>query len=84
MFQFEEGEILTFAGPQQDGMNGFLSVEPLYLISYLEDDMFLFTCFNPSDTDDPSVGLFNGQLALPGNLLRREVFDPVIKEVGIL
>jgi hypothetical protein len=42
--------------------------------------MFHFTCFNPEDPDDPSVGLFNGELAIPGNLLRREVFDPVIDQ----
>jgi len=33
------------------------------------------------DPDDASVGLFNGELAIPGSLLRREVFDPVIEEV---
>ena len=43
--------------------------------------MFLFPCFNPSDTDDPSVGLINGQLAIPGGLLRKEVFDPGMEEV---
>jgi len=42
--------------------------------------MFHFTCFNPEDPDDHSVGLFNGELAIPGNLLRREVFDPVIDQ----
>jgi hypothetical protein len=43
--------------------------------------MFHFTCFNPEDPHDPSVGLVNGQLSIPGNLLRREVFDPVVNEV---
>jgi len=47
----------------------------------LPDDMFQFTCFNVEDPHDPSVGLFNGELAIPGNLLRREVFDPVVNEV---
>ena len=42
--------------------------------------MFYFTCLNPEDRDDPSVGLLNGQLAIPGALLRREVFDPVIDQ----
>jgi hypothetical protein len=46
--------------------------------------MFQFTCFNVEDPHDPSVGLFNGELAIPGNLLRREVFDPVINEVSSL
>ncbi|OCB85968.1 actin-like ATPase domain-containing protein [Sanghuangporus baumii] len=34
-----------------------------------------------NDPDDPSVGLVNGELAIPGNLLRREVFDPVVEQV---
>ncbi|KZT37177.1 hypothetical protein SISSUDRAFT_1071277 [Sistotremastrum suecicum HHB10207 ss-3] len=46
-----------------------------------DDQMFIFTCFNPEDPDDPSVGLVNGDLAIPGNLLRREVFDPVVHQV---
>jgi len=43
--------------------------------------MFYFTCFNVEDPDDPSVGLFNGELVIPGNLLRREVFEPVVNQV---
>lgn len=42
---------------------------------------FHFSCFNPGDPDDPAVGLVNGELAIPGVLLRREVFDPVVTEV---
>ncbi|KAI0052499.1 actin-like ATPase domain-containing protein [Auriscalpium vulgare] len=45
------------------------------------DTMFNFTCFNVEDPDDPSVGLINGELCIPGNLLRREVFDPVVNQV---
>ncbi|KIM41571.1 hypothetical protein M413DRAFT_27891 [Hebeloma cylindrosporum] len=60
---FQEGDLLTFSGPQEDA------------------DTFLYPCFNLSDADDPSVGLINGQLALPGSLLRKEVFDPVMEEV---
>ena len=45
------------------------------------DNMFHFTCFNVEDPHDPSVGLMNGQLSIPGNLLRREVFDPVVNQV---
>lgn len=44
--------------------------------------MFHFTCFNVDDPDDPSVGLVNGELSIPGNLLRREVFDPVVNQVS--
>lgn len=43
--------------------------------------MFHFTCFNTEDPDDPSVGLVNGELEIPGTLLRREVFDPVVNQV---
>ncbi|KAF8642917.1 hypothetical protein AX16_009305 [Volvariella volvacea WC 439] len=46
-----------------------------------DDNMFHFNCFNVDDPHDPSVGLIDGQLAIPGNLLRREVFDPVIAQV---
>lgn len=45
--------------------------------------MFHFTCFNVDDPDDASVGLINGELAIPGNLLRREVFDPVVDQVSL-
>ena len=48
------------------------------------DKMFHFTCFNVDPEDDPSVGLINGELAIPGNLLRREVFDPVVNQVSFL
>lgn len=47
----------------------------------MTDTMFHFTCFNVEDQHDPSVGLYHGELSIPGNLLRREVFDPVINEV---
>ncbi|CAE6465095.1 unnamed protein product [Rhizoctonia solani] len=48
-----------------------------------EDDRtpFQFNCFNVEDPDDPAVGLINGELTIPGALLRTEVFDPVITEV---
>ena len=43
--------------------------------------IFHFTCFNVEDPHDPSVGLINGELAIPGSLLRREVFGPVVNQV---
>ncbi len=43
--------------------------------------MFNFTCFNVEDPDDPRVGLVNGDLSIPGTILRREVFDPVVNQV---
>ena len=47
------------------------------------DKMFHFTCFNVEDPHDPAVGLVHGDLAIPGNLLRREVFDPVVQQVRL-
>ncbi|KAI0695313.1 actin-like ATPase domain-containing protein [Cytidiella melzeri] len=46
-----------------------------------DEKMFHFTCFNTEDPHDPSVGLSHGDLAIPGVLLRREVFDPVVHQV---
>ncbi|KAL0952735.1 hypothetical protein HGRIS_006966 [Hohenbuehelia grisea] len=46
-----------------------------------DDNMFHFTCFNVEDPHDPAVGLINGELSIPGNMLRREVFDPVVEQV---
>ena len=48
----------------------------------MTDKMFHFTCFNTEDPHDPDVGLIHGDLAIPGNLLRRDVFDPVVQEVS--
>ena len=47
------------------------------------DEFFYFNCFNVEDWNAPEVGLINGNLSIPGILLRREVFDPVINEVMI-
>jgi len=58
--------------------NGGLGVR--LSVSYTENTLY-FTCFNPDDPHDPSVGLINGQLCIPGNLLRKKVFDPVVNQV---
>ncbi|KAF8970592.1 hypothetical protein BDZ97DRAFT_1790034 [Flammula alnicola] len=63
-------------------MHSFSETDKLnYTGIHDDDNMFHFTCFNVEDPHDPSVGLINGQLSIPGNLLRREVFDPVVNEV---
>ncbi len=46
--------------------------------------MFDFKCFSVEDTHDPSVGLLHGDLSIPGFLLRREIFDPVVDQVMYL
>ncbi|OBZ74645.1 Heat shock protein 12B [Grifola frondosa] len=63
-------------------MENFSETDKLAYMGEQDDDkMFQFTCFNVEDPDDPAVGLTNGEVAIPGNLLRREVFDPVVNEV---
>lgn len=63
-------------------MHSFSETDKLAYMGESDDDkMFNFTCFNVEDPDDPSVGLINGELSIPGNLLRREVFDPVVNQV---
>jgi len=63
-------------------MHNFSETEKLAYTGQIDDDkMFHFTCFNVDPEDDPTVGLINGELAIPGTLLRREVFDPVVNQV---
>ncbi|GAA5940680.1 hypothetical protein JCM3775_004761 [Rhodotorula graminis] len=46
-----------------------------------DDAIFRFNCFNVEDSHDPDVGLEFGELAIPGRVLKTEVFDPVIEQV---
>ncbi|KAJ3986951.1 hypothetical protein F5890DRAFT_1571980 [Lentinula detonsa] len=63
-------------------MHSFSETEKLDYAGTRDDEtMFHFTCFNVDDPNDPSVGLMDGQLSIPGALLRREVFDPVVEQV---
>ncbi|KAK1232190.1 hypothetical protein PQX77_004671 [Marasmius sp. AFHP31] len=63
-------------------MHAFSESDKLDYAGIQDDEtMFHFTCFNVEDPNDPSVGLIDGQLSIPGALLRREVFDPVIEQV---
>ena len=63
-------------------MHAFSETDKLAYMGESDDaNMFHFTCFNVEDPHDPSVGLFNGQLSISGNLLRLEVFDPVVNQV---
>ncbi|KAF9228091.1 actin-like ATPase domain-containing protein [Gyrodon lividus] len=63
-------------------MHSFSQTDKLAFRGEIDDDTYFhFTCFNIQDPHDPSVGLINGELAIPGNLIRREVFDPVVNQV---
>ncbi|KAF9510356.1 hypothetical protein BS47DRAFT_1348169, partial [Hydnum rufescens UP504] len=43
--------------------------------------LFRFRCLHGGDLDDPAVGLDHGELVIAGDVLRREVFDPVVEQV---
>ncbi|KAJ7147329.1 actin-like ATPase domain-containing protein [Mycena filopes] len=63
-------------------MHSFSEADKLNYAGKGDDETgFYFNCFNVEDPDDPSVGLLNGQLGIPGRLLREAVFDPVVNEV---
>ncbi|KAF8438549.1 actin-like ATPase domain-containing protein [Boletus edulis BED1] len=63
-------------------MHSFSQTDKLAFRGEIDDDTYFhFTCFNVQDPHDPSVGLINGELAIPGILIRREVFDPVVNQV---
>ncbi|KAM0786234.1 hypothetical protein ACM66B_007035 [Microbotryomycetes sp. NB124-2] len=46
-----------------------------------DDNVYRFNCFNVENSHDPSIGLEWGELCIPGQVLRTEVFDPIIEQV---
>jgi hypothetical protein len=82
MHSFSQTDKLAFRGEIDDGKRARCP-RNLTLTEQLRhaDTYFNFTCFNVQDPHDSSVGLINGELAIPGNLIRREVFDPVVNQV---
>ncbi|KAL8291455.1 hypothetical protein RQP46_002433 [Phenoliferia psychrophenolica] len=64
-------------------MHAFSETDKLTYAGTPEDDAssFRFNCFNPEDGNDPSIGLHHGELVIPGLLIKREVFDPIIEQV---
>ena len=79
MYAFSNRDKLAYIGASQDGRYFATWKSRACLDCFSTDTMFHFTCLNPEDSD-PSVGLLNGELAIPGGLLRREVFDPAIDQ----
>ena len=80
MHAFSNTYKLSYVGESQDSRYFATWKSRACLDCFSTDTLFHFTCLNPEDPDDLSVGLSNGVLALPGNVLRREVFDPVIDQ----
>ncbi|GAA5990623.1 hypothetical protein JCM11641_007059 [Rhodosporidiobolus odoratus] len=64
-------------------IHAFAEGDKLAYHGTVEDDdaVFRFNCFNVQDSHDPEVGLEFGELAIPGKVLKTEVFDPVIEQV---
>lgn len=62
--------------------HSFAETDKLAYRGALDDHvLFRFNCFNIEDPEDPSCGLEHGELVIPGYVLRRDVFDPVVHEV---
>jgi hypothetical protein len=82
MHSFSETDKLAYRGEVDDrAWNLCCFSAAAHKCHFLADSTFNFTCFNVEDPDDPRVGLVNGELSIPGNLLRHEVFDPVVNQV---
>lgn len=80
MHSFSETEKLAYRGEVDDRAWNSVSFQQVINV-FLVGSTFNFTCFNVEDPDDPQIGLVNGELCIPGNILRSEVFDPVINQV---
>jgi hypothetical protein len=72
---FSEADKLTYAGDADDGMSAPSrpACTPRVDPDPPVETIFYFNCFNVEDPDDRTVGLLNGQLAIPGHLLREAV-----------
>ena len=81
MHSFSGTDKLAFRGEVDDRAWNSVVFQPLPTHVFFVGSTFNFTCFNVGDPDDPRAGLVNGELSIPGNLLRREVFDPVVNQV---
>ncbi|KAH8919099.1 actin-like ATPase domain-containing protein [Atractiella rhizophila] len=66
-------------------MHSFSEIDKLAYRGEVDDfTWFRFTTFNVEDGNDPAIGLEYGELSIPGHILRREVFDPVVDQVILL
>jgi hypothetical protein len=91
---FAEGDKLAYHGTAEDdgtfrventrpSVENTSSSEDSHIISRTRTEaIFRFNCFNVEDSHDPSVGLEYGELAIPGKMLKTEVFDPIIGACG--
>ncbi|BGP57949.1 hypothetical protein JCM8202v2_005603 [Rhodotorula sphaerocarpa] len=62
--------------------HSFADCDKLMYRGEADDDIgFRFNCFNIEDAHDPNVGLEFGELVIPGRVLRRDVFAPIVEDV---
>jgi hypothetical protein len=81
MHSFSETDKLAYHGTaEDDGERLIKCLDILYASLTLSssESLFRFNCFNVEHNYDPSIGLDRGEIAIPGHVLRREVFDPII------
>ena len=83
MHNFSETTKMGYKGEQDDSEWRAALFSALTTDCLDADKVFHFTCFNVEDTDDPQIGLRNGDLTISGHLLRQEVFDPVVHQVRV-
>ncbi|GAA6006073.1 Hsp70 family protein [Rhodotorula paludigena] len=71
----DEASLLAFR-------HAFADCDKLIFRGTLDDDThFRFNCFNIENAHDPECGLEYGELVIPGAVLKRDVFDPVVQQV---
>ncbi|BGP43264.1 hypothetical protein JCM10449v2_007292 [Rhodotorula kratochvilovae] len=70
----DEASLLAFR-------HAFAECDKLLFSTADDDTHFRFNCFNIEDSHDPECGLEFGELVIPGSVIRRDVFEPVVQQV---
>ncbi|GAA5933864.1 hypothetical protein JCM3775_000308 [Rhodotorula graminis] len=70
----DEASLLAFR-------HAFAECDKLLFSTADDDTHFRFNCFNIEDAHDPECGLEYGELVIPGSVIRRDVFEPVVQQV---
>lgn len=76
MHAFSETDKLEYHGTKEDD-GAFILVVSTPALMRSAESLFRFNCFNVG-VDDPAIGLLYGELAIPGLVIKHEVFDPII------
>lgn len=68
----DEASLLAFR-------HAFAECDKLLFSTQDDNTHFRFNCFNIEDSHDPECGLEYGELVIPGSVIRRDVFEPVVR-----